>query len=287
MKRREFLVNSATGVSACWFAGSAAAPLAAATTPPQLGAVTHSLLENWDLEKVIQVLERTGYAAVELRTENKHGVEPSISKEERVRVRERFARSKVRLLSFGTVCEFHSPDAAERRRQVEIGKTFIDLAHDTGAIGIKVRPEALPEGVPAEVTIEHIAGCLRELSDYGEPKNIEIWVEVHGPGTADPNVMAEMMEKTKRKNVGVCWNTNDTDVVNGSVKSGFDALRPWLKNIHMRDLTDKYPWHEFFGLIRSSGYSRYTLCEARGNPDGERLLKWYKALWTEYMNPCA
>jgi hypothetical protein len=61
-----------------------------------------------DLETIIRTLETAGYAAVELCTIHKHGVEPSIGPEERDSVRERFQRSKVRLLSYGTADR--SPD---------------------------------------------------------------------------------------------------------------------------------------------------------------------------------
>src|SRR5689334_1024639 len=77
----------------------------------QLGSVTYQLFQNADLETTITELEKAGYAAVELRTTHKHGVEPSIGPEQRKQVRERFARSKVRLLSYGTTCRFQSPDA--------------------------------------------------------------------------------------------------------------------------------------------------------------------------------
>ncbi|MGC8794447.1 MAG: sugar phosphate isomerase/epimerase family protein, partial [Bryobacteraceae bacterium] len=77
----------------------------------RLGAVTYNVLKDWDLETIIPKLQEIGFEAVELRTGHKHGVEPSLGPEERARVRERFRRSKVRLLSYGTTCEFHSPDA--------------------------------------------------------------------------------------------------------------------------------------------------------------------------------
>src|SRR5437867_8640271 len=108
--------------------------------PMHLGAVTYNVLKDWDLETIIKNLEAAGFEAVELRTEHKHGVEPSIGAQERERVKARFERSKVRLLSFGSTCEFQSPDAAERRKQIETGKRWIELAHDTGAWGVKVRP---------------------------------------------------------------------------------------------------------------------------------------------------
>src|ERR671926_9736 len=105
----------------------------------QLGAVTYNVLKDWDLDQIVGKLGSLGYTAVELRTGHKHGVEPTLSAAERRAVAQKFERSKVRLLSYGTTCEFQSPDAAERKRQVEIGKQFVELAHDTGAWGVKVR----------------------------------------------------------------------------------------------------------------------------------------------------
>src|SRR5579871_1166515 len=103
----------------------------------QLGAVTYNVLKDWDLDTVIRNLEGAGFAAVELRTGHKHGVEPSLDAQERATVRARFAKSKVRLLSFGSTCEFQSPDPAVRKQNVELGKKWVDLAHDTGAWGVK------------------------------------------------------------------------------------------------------------------------------------------------------
>ena len=247
----------------------------------QLGAVTYNVLKDMDLETVIKTLEGAGFEGVELRTTHKHGVEPSISEAERARVKSRFSQSKVRLLSYGTTCEFQSPDAAERKKQVEIAKQFVVLAHDTGAWGVKVRPNGLPNGVPKETTIANIGAALRELGDYGNGHGVEIWLEVHGAQTQVPPVAADIMRATKHPNVGLCWNSNPTDVVNGSVKQYFDLLRPWLKSCHINELTSGYPYRELFSLMKKSGYDRWTLCEAAESKEPERFLKYYRALWTE------
>lgn len=252
-----------------------------------LGAVTYNVLKDWDLETIIRNLEAAGFEAVELRTGHKHGVEPSIGREERVQVRRRFEASKIRLLSYGTTCEFHSPDPAERRRQLELARQFVVLAHDTGAWGIKVRPNALPKEVPPETTVRNIAAALRELGDFGAGYGVEIWVEVHGRGTSQPTVMAEIMKATRHENVGVCWNSNDTDIVNGSVKPSFELLQPWIRNVHINELASNYPWRELFALLRQSAYERYTLMEAQESKEPERFLRWYRALWTELVRPCA
>ncbi|MBI3682084.1 MAG: sugar phosphate isomerase/epimerase [Acidobacteria bacterium] len=252
-----------------------------------LGAVTYNVLKDWDLETIIQKLEAAGFEAVELRAQHKHGVEPALPAAGRKRVQERFSRSKVRLLSYGSTCEFHSPDAAVRQKNIEEAKQFIELAHDTGAWGVKVRPNGISAELGREKTIQVIGDCLREVGDYGARMGIEIWMEVHGRDTQNPPVSAAIMKAARHENVGLCWNSNATDVVNGSLKQSFDLLRPWIKNVHINELAGPYPYRELFALLRASKYDRYTLCEAQESKEPERFLRWYKALWTELNRSCA
>ena len=84
------------------------------------------------------------------------------------------------------------------------------------------------------------------------------------------------------KNVGACWNSNPTDVVDGSVKQAFDALgtvHPQLPH-HGADerlILDK----EFFGLLRDAGYSRYTLAEVAESKEPDRFMPYYRKLWEQ------
>lgn len=252
----------------------------------RLGAVTYNVLKDWDLETVITKLEEAGgFEGVELRTGHAHRVEPDLSDEERTRVRRRFERSRIKLVGFGTTCEFHSPDAAERARQLEIGRRFVELAHDTGAIGIKVRPNALPKEVPAETTIRRIAQALAELADYGQRRGVEVWLEVHGRETSDPKICAEIMRLARHDYAGLCWNSNlnPAEVINGSVKSSFALLEPWIKHVHINELANDYPWRELFTLLKKAGYDRYTMMEAQESKEPERFLRWYRALWRELV----
>ena len=247
----------------------------------QLGLVTYNIAKDWDVEAIIQKLEAARFDAVELRTEHKHGVEPSLSREERQKVRDRFARSKVRLLSLGSTCEFQSPDQAVRDKNVATCKQFIELAHDLGAYGVKVRPNTFPQGVPHETTIRGIAQALRQCGEYGARFGVEVWLEVHGRETQNPPNIHAMLQQCNHEAVGACWNSNPTDVVSGSVKQSFDLLRPYLKSCHINELTSSYPWRELFTLMRKSGYDRWTLCEVAESKEPERFLAYYRALWTE------
>jgi sugar phosphate isomerase/epimerase len=253
----------------------------------QLGCVTYNVLQNLDVEGIIGLLEKTGFAAVELRTGHKHGVEPSLDRDARERVKQRFEKSKVRLLSFGTTCEFQSPDPAVRRKNIEDAETFIRLAHDTGARAIKIRPNSVPKdpSIPLDTTVRNIGTSLHEVGDIGNRFGIEVWMEVHGGTTQNPPVAASILKTANHSNVGACWNSNPTDVVDGSVKPSFDLLRPYIKNCHINELVSGYPYREFFGLLNRSGYQGYNLCECAETLQPERFLRYYKALWTELNRP--
>jgi sugar phosphate isomerase/epimerase len=251
-----------------------------------LGAVTYNVLKDWDLDTIISRLPELGYEAVELRTGHAHGVEPSLNDNARETVHRKFANSRLRLLSYGTTCEFESPAPSVRRKNIEDARRWIDLAHDTGAIAIKVRPNGLPKGVPTGQTVRNIGESLREVGDYGSPKGIEIWMEVHGPETQNPPISAAILKAANHPNVGACWNSNPTDVVNGSVKPSFDLLAPYIRNCHINELSNSYPWRELFALLRKSGYQRYTLCEVDESKEPERFLRYYRSLWTELNREC-
>src|SRR4051794_35068003 len=151
----------------------------------RLGLVTYNLARDWDLPTLIRNCEETGFEAVELRTTHAHGVEPELDAAGRERVRELFAGTPVRLLGLGTTCEFHSPDPAVVRENVERCREFALLARDVGAKGVKVRPNGFPEGVPVERTLEQIGKALRECGEAAAPLGVQVWLEVHGRGTSE------------------------------------------------------------------------------------------------------
>ena len=67
---------------------------------------------------LLKVCKAAGISPVELPTTHKHGVEPSLSKEQRKEVRKQFADAGVEIWGCGSVCEFHSPDQAVVKKQI-------------------------------------------------------------------------------------------------------------------------------------------------------------------------
>ena len=290
--RRRFLQASALGA-----AGLAAVP-AAAEAPKKvedkgpkfrLGLVTYNLAAKWDLPFLLKACQATGVSPVELRTTHKHGVEPSLSKDERKDVKKRFADAGVELWGCGTVCEFQSIDSAVVQKNIETCKEFVQLVTDLGGKGVKVRPNGLPDTVEIPKTLDQIGKALIPCGKAADDAGVEIWVEVHGKGTAHPPYMKTIMEACGCSKVGLTWNSNPDDIKDGSVAEYFKLLWPWIRSCHInelyKDAAGIYPYRELFRLFREQGYDRVTMCEVGKTPpdldSGVETLRYYKALWTE------
>lgn len=283
MNRREFIQGT---IMMFTFASTSAGQPTPRPPAFKLGLVTYNLARAWDIPTLIARCKATGFSAVELRTTHAHGVEPAINTARRKEVRQQFEDSGIVLWGLGTVCEFHSPDPSVVRANIETCKRFCELARDVGAKGVKVRPNGLPEGVPVEKTLEQIGKALIECGRAGADNGVEIWVEVHGSGTQEPANMAKIMHYCGHPNVGITWNSNPTDVKDGSVQASFDLLKSYIRSCHINELTSNYPWHDLFALLRGIGYDRYTLAEMPGLEttsvaDTERFMRYYRSLWQE------
>lgn len=287
--RRGFLAASGAlaGASLLHPAPAAARPDPAKFT---LGTVTYNVAASWDLATLLQACKSAGFGAVELRTTHAHKVEPDLTADQRKDARKQIEDSGIRLWGFGSVCEFHAADPAVVRKHIDDCRAFCKLAADLGAKGVKVRPNGVPKGGDLQKTLDQIGKALQECGKAADDHGVEIWVEVHGAITAIPQNMRTIMDACGHKSVGVCWNSNPTDVKDGSVKEAFELLKKDIKSCHINELWSGYPYRELFTGLKSIGYDRVTLMECPGVPEAAgakspdaalRYMRYYKALWTE------
>ncbi len=250
----------------------------------RLGLVTYMWGAEWDLPTLLANCARTGFEGVELRSTHKHGVEISLSPDERAAVRRQFNDWPVTFVGPGSACEYHSPDDAVVRRNIEETKAFAVLSHDLGGTGVKVRPNALVEGEEQARTVERIGLALRECGEFAAGYGQEIRVEVHGPGTSDLSVMRQIMEAADHPQVVVCWNSNPGEVVDGSIAAPFAQVADKLgATVHIHDLYDGYPYRELIALLQGREYEGWLLSESPAVSDPIAVMRHYRALfdaWT-------
>jgi sugar phosphate isomerase/epimerase len=147
------------------------------------------------------------------------------------------------------------------------------LCKDIGATGIKVKPNGLPPEVPKEKTIAQIAASFNEIGKYAAGLGQLIRVEVHGKLTQQIPNMKAIFEQVTEKNVKICWNSNDTDLLPPGIEENFNSVKKWFGDtVHIRELNiGDYPYQKLMNLFTGIKYDGWILLEARTKP-ADRII---------------
>lgn len=246
------------------------------------GLVTYLWGKDWDVPTIIANCEKSRLLGVELRTEHKHGVEPSLNAAQRKEVRQRFENSSVKFVGYGSNVEFDSPDPAVLKQNMDLAKELVKLSHDVGGTGVKVKPNKFHEGVAHEQTIEQIGKSLNEIGKFGADWGQKIRLEVHGRETQElPNIKA-IMDVADHSNVVICWNCNPTDLNGKGFSYNFNLVKDRLGDtIHVHEMdTVAYPWQELMDELVKMDYSEWILWECASNPEDKvKALINQRKIW--------
>lgn len=292
--RRKFLQTSAVSATAVMLPGSLLSSvnvqkqdnsIALNKNPLKIGLMTYSLGKDWNIETIIKNCTAAGFQSVELRTTHAHGVEVTLSAAERAAVKKRFKDSALETISLASAFEFHWADPVLLRKNIDGAKEFALLAHDVGATGFRVFPNAFPEGVAREKTMEQIGKSLAEVGAYANNLGIEVRVCVHGSGTNQVSVIKKIIDYSQSPYVFVNWNCDPSDPKGEGFEYNFNSVKDRIRGIHMHDLyTPGYPYRLFFKLLAESGYKGYCNAEVSESCEPVEFMKYYKGLFLALQN---
>jgi sugar phosphate isomerase/epimerase len=291
LSRRQLLASSIASGAAYSVASLLPSRAKAAEEEPAIayGLVTYMWGADWDLPTLLANCKKAGLQGVELRTTHAHKVEPDLSEKQRGEVAARFADSGITCVGIGSDERLCNPDPAKHKEAIEKSKAFVRLSHDIGGSGVKVKPNDFHPPVPPEKTIEQIGKALNELGEYAAGFGQQIRLEVHGK-CAEPATIKKIMDVATNENVGLCWNSNKTDLTGDGLEKNFRLLRPRFgSTLHVRDfhVTD-YPWQELFDLLVKSKWEGWMLCEAANQvPDKAAALAEQRKMFDTMLKKAA
>lgn len=286
--RRGFIKSTAAVVPAVIGAGcsSKTANSGQKSAPLKIGLMTYNLAKNWDIETIIKNCTEAKYEHVELRTTHAHGVEVTLSKAERQEVRKRFEDAGLKL-SLASAFRYHYPDQKLVRENIEGTKEYTLLAHDIGALGIRVFPNEVlvDQGIPEEKTFEQIGKAVGECAEFAKDYGVQIRLAVHGKGTDFVPKVKKMIDYSGSDHVYVNWNCSPNDVTGEGFEANFNMVKDRIGNVHIHELWDEtYPYRKFFELMKQNGYQGYLDAEIPESPEPVRLMKYYRALFLAYQD---
>ena len=288
--RRRFLQTSAAVVPAAAVAGRGAPQArggeASPSVPLRIGLMTYTLGRDWNLDTIIKNCTEAKWEHAELRTTHAHGVEVELSKAQRRDVRKKCEDAGLKL-SLASAFSYHWEDAAKVRENIEGTKAYTLLAHDIGALGIRVFPNAVlvDKGIPEEKTLAQIGKAVAEAGAFANNYGVEIRLSNHGRGTNRVPRIRRILDYADSRHVYMNWNCDRTDIEAPGFEANFNSVKDRIRNIHMHDLSNpQYPYRKLFALLREAGYRGYCDAEVGQSCESIKFMTYYRALFLALQN---
>ena len=253
----------------------------------KLSIDTYVICGDMELEKLIDVSKSNGYVGIEFRSETgqKHGVEPETSKIQRQEIKKKMADAGMATSCISTSIRYESPDRTERMKNIQRAKQFMELAADIDCGRIRTFGNNFPKGVEKEEVIKYVGESLREVAELSADYNVDVLLEMHGHFYYWEYCL-NAVKIADHPNVAINYNSDNRDLVDGSVAQTYHHVAQYLRHVHMHDLADPtFPYKELYQLLKDDGYDGYMSLELGYNGgDPETVMKLYAALFREYVN---
>lgn len=197
---------------------------------------------DWSWRDILTHGPAYGYDGVEVRLLQRETDLLSVAEfrpSQRPARRRELADAGFHISGLASSVRFDHPEEKDRERDLQTGKAYLELAVELGAGFVRVFGDVLPEGVPRETTLRHIADGLQQLGEAAETLNVEVVMETHGD-FSDSKLVADVMRQVEGPAVGVLWDTHHPWRFYGEELSAtFACLKPWVRQTHWKDSVTK------------------------------------------------
>ena len=248
---------------------------------------TYQTCQDWELKRILDTAEATGYHGVELLMDykQKHGFEWDTPKEAWNGLKSQVDASGIVISSLTSCQNFHSENASDREETVRRVTRVIDMAEFMDCDHVRVLGDRYSDE-NRDAVVNYVIEGLKALGTYAGEKDITVSIEMHGSFT-DPNSAMEVIEGVNLPNVGFVFNSQFIGCEGGNIESLFSRVAPHITAVH----THKVEMPETFELYRQMfewlnriGFSGYISNEcAYTGPDPEKVLALYVGLFKAFV----
>ena len=194
---------------------------------------------DWSFDTIVNFAVNNGYNGIEIRGIQREMYLPRcpVFSADRIGDTMRLLKDKdLQIVNLGASAAMHLSDAAEREKNLDEGKAFIDLAQQLNCPYIRVFPNDFPPNQNRNVTMEWIAKGLQELGDYAKNTNVTVLMETHGEVVKSDDI-AHIMQLAAHPKVGLVWDiVNMWSVTKEPPLQVYQKLKPYIHHAHIKDL---------------------------------------------------
>jgi len=192
---------------------------------------------KWTWIQTLDFAAAHGFAAVELRgvlDQMDLSKVPEFQPDRLAQTKRELADRGLVVPDLGASINLHEQDQARKAAAMAETRRFIDLASAMGTPYVRVFGNEYPKGMERKAVLEYIGAGLRELGEYGRPRNVSVILESHGQFTDSPTLL-ELMQIANSPNVALLWDAHHTYVGGEQPEATVAALGKYIRHTHLKD----------------------------------------------------
>lgn len=231
---------------------------------------------HYTLEQVLDAAVRYGYAGVEFRflrgTVDLHTLDEFGPALERTAARLRDAGVEVSCVD--TSIRFGSPDEDERRRQLELTRTYAEIAAALGAPCIRLFGGTVTNDEAGRETTKRIADGLAHAATIAKEHGVTAVLETHDDFCTGAQV-TRLLEANPAPDLGILWDVLHSYRTGEAFEETWNLLGGRIRHVHLKDSRTfspaafdlvptgegNVPIPELVALLRRVGYSGWVSFE--------------------------
>lgn len=239
----------------------------------KLAFTTYMLPQFLSFDESLTLAKVSGCAGIDFRTGHMyaHGVELERTLDERKVMRRKLEDHYLEVASLNTGYKFDSKIAEERRDNIEGAKKTCQLAADLGCDKVRVFGNDITYD-NAQDCVAAVADAIGEIAGYASGLGVNVMLEMHGQFNYWGYVL-DVMRQVNQPNVGILYNCDLRDLVNGSCIETFRRVEDHVMHIHMKDVTTGYPYVQLFEELLRIDYTGYLSAELKETSDPTRVMQ--------------
>ncbi len=245
---------------------------------------------DWTFEQIVNFAVQHGYKGIEVRGIQREMDLPKCkefnSEENRMKTLDLMKQNNLQFVNLGSSATLHFSAGAERDKNLDEGRRFIDLAQQINCPYVRVFPNKFPKEQDKNTTIELIIKGLLELGDYAKEKNVSVLMETHGDVVKIEDLEV-IMRSAEHPNVGLVWDiSNMWTITKESPTEAYSKLKKYIHHTHIKDasLTNGKLEYKFLGqgeVPLAEGIKALT----KGGYKGYYSFEWEKLWHPEIAEP--
>ncbi len=229
---------------------------------------------DWSLERAVQQAVTDGYAGLEVRVLDGQIIPADLPAQRGAEIRALMRQNGLVIAGIGASTRFSSPDAAERRKNQDELRRYLELANDLESPMVRTFGGNVAEGHTIEETIDWVAEGLAGVMESAEAQGVTVVLETHDAFCRGQEVAA-VLAQVEHPRLQAVWDVHHPYRMGESVADTWNFIGQRLAHVHIKDARRKpdgdwqlvllgegeVPNREVINLLLEKGYSGYLSAE--------------------------